>query len=128
RFRKLESEHLKTILNAHENLVFSLGGGTPCYANNMEVIKSHKNALSFYLKVNLEVLTERLFGEKDKRPLISEIKTKEKLDDFIRKHLFERQFFYYQSDVSLDCSYLKPDEVVKEISDLTRDRIKALKK
>lgn len=128
KFRKLESEVMQSCLLREENMVLSLGGGTPCYGNNMEVLKHHKKTVLFYLKVNLETLTERLYKEKHSRPLIQEIKTREKLNDFIRKHLFERQYFYYQCDVTIDTSELPPEEVVEEIRDLAMDRWEVLKK
>ncbi len=128
RFRKLEAEVLQSCLNREDDLVLSLGGGTPCYGKNMELLKNHKNTLLFYLKVNIETLTTRLFREKESRPLIREIETPEKLNDFIRKHLFERQFFYYQSDITIDSSALPIDEAVEEIYDLVRDRREWFKK
>ena len=38
-FRLQESRYLKELLHAKEDLVLALGGGTPCYADNMNAIK-----------------------------------------------------------------------------------------
>jgi Shikimate kinase len=35
-FRKIEREYLKELINKDEEKVISLGGGTPCYDNNMK--------------------------------------------------------------------------------------------
>jgi len=117
-FRKTETEVLKTCLNTKKNTVLALGGGTPCYGKNLQIIKENPNTTLVYLKVNLETLTNRLFSEKDERPLLKTIESKEKLDDFIRKHLFERQYYYMQSDFKVESSTLSPAEIVKEIVDL----------
>lgn len=111
-FRKKENEVLKELLAAPESFILSLGGGTPCYADNLEILKNNKEVRLIYLKVELNELTKRLFNEKEKRPLISDQESRESLNDFIRKHLFERQYYYLQSDVVLDVSTLSIEETV----------------
>ena len=111
-FRKKENEVLKELLDAPESFILSLGGGTPCYADNLEILKNNKEVRLIYLKVELNELTKRLLNEKEKRPLISDQESRESLNDFIRKHLFERQYYYLQSDVVLDVSTLNIEETV----------------
>ena len=95
-FRKQEHFYLKEILNKEESIVLSLGGGTPCYAGNMDVISSFKNTVVVYLKASIHTIVERLIKEKNKRPLVSRLKEDE-LPEFVAKHLFERSYFYNQS-------------------------------
>jgi shikimate kinase len=38
------------------------------------------------------------------------------LNDFVRKHLFERSFYYNQADVILSCDAKTKSELTKEIS------------
>lgn len=114
-FRRKEIEVLKEQLNTSSNTILALGGGTPCYGNNLELIKNNPETYMVYLKMNLDSLTNRLFAEKDSRPLIQRIQTKEDLNDFIRKHLFERQYYYMQSDIRIDVSERSPDSIVEEI-------------
>ena len=113
-FRKIEHQHLKTLLEQKKYDVLALGGGTPCYAGNMEVIKQHKTK-TFYLKVDLETLTKRLFLQKSERPLIKDIDSENELKDFIRKHLFEREFYYRQADVVIDVSDLTVEKIAKHV-------------
>ena len=40
-FRKKESEYLQELLDLNNDCIISLGGGTPCYGNNMELIKNN---------------------------------------------------------------------------------------
>lgn len=114
-FRKLERQMLEDVIKSGTSLVISLGGGTPCYGDNMEIIREASNSTSFYLKLKVENLTERLFKEKEHRPLISHLEDREKLEEFIRKHLFERGFYYNQSEHIINCDSLSPEEIIKEI-------------
>ena len=70
-FRKREREVFIELLNSPENLIIGLGGGTPCYANNHELLKGN-NVLSIYLKASIETLYNRLVFNKSKRPLIAD--------------------------------------------------------
>ena len=65
-FRKIEHTYLKNIV-LFNNTVIATGGGTPCYFNNMEIIKH--NGVSIYLKYNADTLSLRLFKNKNQRPL-----------------------------------------------------------
>ena len=47
-FRKLEHEMLKSIIAWSETIIVSLGGGTPCYANNHELLNGD-GVISIYL-------------------------------------------------------------------------------
>jgi len=113
-FRKIESNYLNDVLNLNASVV-SLGGGTPCYGTNMDRIKSANNTTSVYLKASVSCLSERLFKEKDHRPIISHISNKNELDEFIGKHLFERVPFYSQSAYTVNTDDKTIDEVVETI-------------
>tara|TARA_B100001769_G_C21816263_1_gene443933 strand:- start:36 stop:566 length:531 start_codon:yes stop_codon:yes gene_type:complete len=116
-FRSIENKYLESILNKNIKYVISTGGGTPCYSNNMELIKKNKNLKSFYLKSSSNQLTNRLFSEKEKRPLISNINSKKDLNSFISKHLFERNVFYNQADYIIDIENKNTIEVISEIKE-----------
>lgn len=114
-FRKLETRVLEDVLNKTSSLIVSLGGGTPCYGINMELIKSFPDTKMVYLKASAECLTDRLFSEKDTRPLINHLNSKDDLEDFIRKHLFERSYYYNQSEIIVDVESKDPLAIVTEI-------------
>lgn len=114
-FRKIESKYLKEVIDNKLNTVISLGGGTPCYGENMSKIKNAKNSSSIYLKASISVLAERLFLEKNHRPLISHIHDKEELIEFIGKHMFERSPYYMQSDITIDTGQNSIDEAVETV-------------
>ena len=116
-FRKAERKTLEKMLQLNENVVVALGGGTPCYGDNMDIIKAAAGVKSFYLKLNIETLKTRLTKEKDHRPMISHLETEEKLEEFIRKHLFERGFYYNQSDHVIDCNSKTELEIIAAIKE-----------
>lgn len=115
-FRKKESEYLSSLLAEHEDSVIALGGGTPCYGNNMSVI-TNNTVKSFYLSLNVLNLANRLFQEKEHRPVIAHL-DKEQLLEFIGKHLFERNAFYQRAAHTVVVSSQTPEEVAQEIMSL----------
>lgn len=111
-FRKLEREALEEILASEENVVLSLGGGTPVYYNNMEII--NHNSKSIFLRASVATLSERLSKQKEKRPLIANI-SDENLPEFIAKHLFERNEFYSKAQFSINTDARTPEAIAAEI-------------
>ena len=112
-FRKLEHEVFIELLNSPEQLIIGLGGGTPCYANNHELLKAD-NVVSIYLKASIETLFSRLSANKSKRPLIAN-KSDEEMKEFIAMHLFERSFYYNQAQYKVNVDDKTIDEVVLDI-------------
>ena len=114
-FRKVEHIYLKEILSNNNKFLLSLGGGAPCYADNMDLIKSSNKTISFYLKASINELVARLMKEKDQRPLIARFKNEEELTIFIGKHLFERNHFYNQSDFQILIDGKSKEKIVEEL-------------
>lgn len=113
-FRRVESVYLKELLDNEGDFVLSLGGGTPCYSNNMELIQYSK-ATSFYIKASIPTLAARLVEEKNTRPLIADLEN-EQITEFVAKHLFERKFFYEEASVILNTENKSIQEIVLEIN------------
>ncbi|WP_312323112.1 shikimate kinase [Soonwooa sp.] len=111
-FRKEEKSILEEILKLDDNIVLSLGGGTPVYYNNMELI--NQKSKSIFLQASVSTLTERLLRQKVKRPLIARL-SDEELPEFIAKHLFERNTFYSQANYTINTNNKSPEEIVDEI-------------
>jgi shikimate kinase len=112
-FRKIENNILKLVLQKTESFVLSLGGGTPCYHNNHELLQ-HDGIVSFYLKATSAKLVERLQDEKDARPLLSSVNN-DQLLDFITKHLFDRSFYYHQVNHVIAIDEKSVEQLVDEI-------------
>ncbi len=112
-FRKKEIEYLNKIFSTDDSFVLSLGGGTPCFGDNMRLVND-KTANSFYLNVGINELTNRLLKEKNHRPMISHLQDEE-LTEFIGKHLFERSFFYNQAHQKIKSNNNTPTEIAEMI-------------
>ncbi len=115
-FRKIEKEVLNNILKEKENFLLSVGGGTPCFYNNMDII--NKKSISIYLQNSIETLTKRLLIEKQYRPVISHLEDFQ-LSEFIAKHLFERRNFYEKAK-----HIIKSDEQdIKKTLNIIKEKI-----
>ncbi|MGM5630956.1 shikimate kinase [Apibacter raozihei] len=113
-FRKAEHLYLKELLS-QDNFILSLGGGTPAYHNNMDLIND--KSISFYLKMTPVELAERLIKEKNHRPLIAHL-NEENIKEFIAKHLFERSVFYEKAIHKINNNNKSVSEICTEILDL----------
>jgi len=113
-FRKIESNYLKEFINKHDSFVLSLGGGTPCYGNNMIEIMNHKDVISFYLQASIQTLYQRVSYNPSKRPLLSSLSGNE-LTEYIAKHLFERSPFYEQATYKIVTNSKDWNTIVTEI-------------
>lgn len=114
-FRKMEKDCLNELLSNENSFILSVGGGTPCFSGNMELIL--QKSVSIYLKTSIATLYDRLIHEKAQRPLIAQI-ADENLKEFIAKHLFERAAFYEQCSHSVVVDNKSLDEIAKEIEKL----------
>lgn len=97
-FRLAEHEVLK-VLTGKRNTVVATGGGTPCFFDNME--RMNGAGVTVYLKLSPEVLSTRLEGTADLRPLLKHAAGGE-LKEFIRKHLEEREEYYLKASLVFD--------------------------
>ena len=111
-FRRIESIYLSELLTSEENFVLSLGGGTPCYGNNMNLIL-HADAKAVYIKASIKTLVARLIKEKHRRPLVANLED-EKITEFVAKHLFERRFFYEQAAITINTDDKSLEEIITE--------------
>ncbi|MFB9077037.1 shikimate kinase [Flavobacterium procerum] len=115
-FRKLEHEMFVELLQSDENTIIGLGGGTPCYANNHELLQS-ENVISIYLKASIDTLYNRLIHNKSKRPLIANM-NEEEMREFIAKHLFDRSFYYNHAQHKLGVDGRTVEETVNDILEI----------
>lgn len=107
-FRETEHAVLKHFLEEKklETYVLALGGGTPCFYNNIELIKQEGKL--FYLDTPLDILVSRLAGNQN-RPLL-ENNPEKKLEELLEK----RWPYYRQSHFNIDAGR-KAETVVGNI-------------
>lgn len=111
-FRKEEKRILEEILNSENNTILSLGGGTPVYYDNMDLINGKSK--SIFLRASVKTLTERVLLQKQTRPLISKLDDAD-IPEFIAKHLFERNPYYSQAHFTIDTDSKEPNHISDEI-------------
>ena len=110
-FRKIENYYLKKILKNKNKIILSVEEGTPCYSNNINLI-TRKNVVSVYLEYSINNLADILF----KTPPISLRNfSKDKLKEYIAKHIFERNLYYKKSKIIVDCDQKSETMIIKEI-------------
>jgi len=114
-FRKVEGDYLNEVLKLTIDCVISLGGGTPCYGNNMANIVN--NSTSFYLNASINTIFERLENETSQRPLVASIGI-ENLKEYIAKHLFERSIYYERASKTISVNEKGIVAISNEILDL----------
>lgn len=95
-FRKLEQQMLHTT-STMDNTVIALGGGTPCFFDNMEWINAHGK--SVYLQMSVEDIISRAHRSRKIRPVLAD-KTSDELHAFITHQLSQRQKFYAQAHIA----------------------------
>lgn len=100
-FRNLETKILKNIISSskNKNRVVALGGGTPCYNNNISLLKE-ENVL-VYLSLELKVIIGRLKVDKENRPLVKDLDN-DALVLKVSKLFKEREHFYNQANLVLN--------------------------
>ena len=115
-FRRLEQKILQEQLTRPDHSILSLGGGTPCYGNNLELLLD-SDGQTFYLKASADMLIKRLTNDSTVRPLLDQQKPEE-LQEYINKHLFERSYFYNQANFIINTDSKTPDEIASQIIEI----------
>lgn len=97
-FRELERQALLNVVKGNTGAVISTGGGTPCFFDNLTVIKS--NGISIFIDTSPAELLKRLStAEQNKRPTLSDGK---ELSVTLNKLREERLPFYESADIHWD--------------------------
>lgn len=105
-FRQIERNALLEVAD-YENVVVSLGGGTPCFFDNMEIV--NRAGQSVYLKPTEDVLLARLIKGKHKRPLLAD-KNDSEILGVIREQLSWREPYYLKAAHVFNASNLECKE------------------
>lgn len=111
-FRRLERQAITNLGKRTDDCIIATGGGAPCREGNIEAI-NHAGT-SIYLKMPHRILVARLCRNKSKRPLIAG-KTDREVEDFVARSLAEREPFYSQASITIDCDGRSDDYIVEHI-------------
>ena len=101
-FRKAEHEIIKTIAENTGNAIVSVGGGAPCFYDNMQWMNDHGTTI--YLKAATKYLVKNLKNDVTLRPLLKDEQAG--LDSKIEALLSARKKYYEQADYIVDAEQL----------------------
>lgn len=111
-FRYKEKEVLETLVEENRSMVLSCGGGTPCFFNNIDLMK--KYGIVVWLNTGVEVLKGRLLREKSSRPLLNAI-SDDDLKNYILKKMSERRLYYEQATLIVEEDLVSLDSLLQNI-------------
>lgn len=94
-FRKVESAILAEVAE-FSDVIIACGGGTPCFADNMELMNSHGTTV--WLDTPIDNLHARLCRGRYKRPLIANM-TDDELLQFIKTSTAARLPYYSKAKI-----------------------------
>ena len=118
-FRKIEYNMLHEVAE-FENIVLALGGGTPCFYDNIDYLNS--KGITVFMNASPEIIVRHLKISHTVRPLLQQ-KQGQELLDHISHHLEERLPYYRkaQYEINVDCldTFSKIDQLVDAILTLT---------
>jgi len=114
-FRKKERFYLEQVFLEKSSFIISLGGGTPCYFDNIDFINLKEDAVSIFLKTSPKELAFRLYKDKMHRPMISHLQSKQEIEVYVAKHLFERLPFYMKAKETINTDNKSIESIIEEI-------------
>lgn len=109
-FRREETNVLNDVISEFENAIISVGGGLPCYNDNMS--RMNQNGITCYLHRPAKELFQRLVNSKTERPLLKDLNDEELLL-FIENKLEEREVFYNKASFKFNRSQQEVNEIIK---------------
>lgn len=107
-FRK-EERHRLMELAAKDNIVIAVGGGTPCFKNNMDLMNHFGETVFIDPPVNF--LFQRLKDKTTSRPLLAN-KTTSELLDFITESHKQRLPYYLKAQHRIQAQNIKADDLL----------------
>lgn len=111
-FRDKETNYLEEILKKTEPTVVSLGGGTICFNDNIDLVKNR--GFLVYIELPASVLADRLVKAKQTRPLFKGIPPEE-IPQKISELLNHRLVYYRQADLIVNGLNLTPKYLYQKI-------------
>jgi shikimate kinase len=117
-FRLAESGALREVSDS-TRMVIACGGGTPCSAENMTVMKS--TGVIVYLRLPEEALVSRLKRSRNERPLLKGADPEE-LGRRVSELLRTRSPWYEQADLIIDAGNTDEEEMTALIAATVRSK------
>ncbi len=119
-FREIESRCLREVLEGGEDLVLSLGGGTPIWGDNMDYITGKSSVI--YLCASVMTLVDRLSRSRNPRPLVVG-KSREELIDYVRENIEKREPYYKKAHYTVSVETLSIEDSARMLLSLIKEKI-----
>lgn len=110
-FRKIEIYVFYFFKSIKKKNIISTGGGTPCFRKNFFL---KREFLIFYLHISSKEIFQRIFYQKNKRPIISYF-FYNKLLYFIHRHLSNRIKYYEKLNFKIEIVSRLTEEILFSI-------------
>jgi len=106
-FRVAEKRALESVLHEN-NLVVAVGGGTPCFYENMKKMNQH--GITLFLDPSIDVLTERLRDDFKVRPKLA---ASSSLGEVLLRTYLERKVYYGNAHYRLTNDNPAPEDILR---------------
>jgi len=116
-FRTLENECLEFLME-QENMVIATGGGMACHHHNIDLMNEMGETV--YLNASVDLLTDRLWKEKQERPKLDNYHSREDLNSFISIHINTRLVDYQKSTHTVVIEQKSIQDIAEEIKSILR--------
>ncbi len=117
-FRILERNALNKVVD-QEEVIISVGGGTPCFLDNDQLMKS--SGLCVWLDAPLPMLVNRLMNAKEERPLIKGLDEAQILVTL--ESLYENRSLHYgKAHLIVSINKMSIQESTKLLMSIIRDK------
>lgn len=117
-FRHIEAACLRCLQSLSSPMVVATGGGTPCFFDNIAQINHPADSRSIYLAVPPARLSQRLWSERQHRPLLQDLHTPAALEAWIAHKIAEREPYYCQAThIIYPLPHHSPADIARYIAD-----------
>ena len=110
-FREKEQSVI-TELSQKTNVVVSVGGGSPCFFDNMQ--RMNQAGLTIYLQATPKMLKQRVIKRKHQRPLLKDIPDEE-LEPYIARLLQQREPDYQKCQITVEAFNISAKKILEVI-------------
>ena len=104
-----------------ENIVLSLGGGTPCFFDNMDYL--NKRGITLFLDASPQTIVQHLKISHTVRPLLRDKKGEELLNH-ISTHIAQRMPYYSKAQYTINVDVLDSFDKIDMLVESIIDKIK----